>query len=1051
MIPDQIINQINSLPIVKVIESYMKLKDNAGTWEGCCPLHKEKTPSFKVFPKNNNFKCFGCGQQGSAVSFVMSLKSCTYPEAIKEIGARHGIDVPDHPITEKEKAVLDHQESLLVAVSFASHYFRESLKNPANIEVLNYALSRWNAEIIAKFELGFAPDSWNDFYDSAIAAGFKTEILLEASLISESKTRPGEYFSYFRNRLMFPIHNAHGKVVGFTGRALKDEKPKYFNSRATPLYDKSALCYGIAFAAGAIRQAAQAYLVEGNADVIRLHEIGIANTVAISSTSFTRDQLLSLKELCGSITIIPDTDPAGIKSLDRTAKMILSEGMACNVMILPHQDEKVDADSYFKIIEGFKTYEAQIAQDYIIYKTLEWSNLPKTATNIKRAIDDISDMIVKLDPEFHPLYIDQVSRLIKPKKAWTDRIGALTKEIPLVLKIDESSKIPSHVSLVDWEKYGFYAEKNCYFFSTARGIQRGCNFTLEPLFHIESVTDAKRIFRITNEFGITRVIDLAQKDLISLGRFKECIESLGNFLWEMADTELNKLKRYLYQETATAEEIKQLGWHPDGFYSWGNGIFNDAFTKIDTNGLVSHKDKNYWLPAFSAIYAGEKNLYVAERQFVHSDKNDISLHDYTQRLISVFGDNASIALCFYFSSLFRDQIVRRFHFFPILNLFGPKGAGKTELAVSIMSFFGKLGKGPNINNTSKAALADHVSQLSNACTHIDEYKNTVEFDKIEFLKGLWDGTGRTRMNMDKDKKKETTAVDCAVILSGQEMPTADIALYSRLIYLTFNTYEYDDNAKKRFNELKEIEGRGNTHITNQILGSRNTFKANFDASYEKVSRDMNAALQNEVIEDRIFRNWLIPLATFHAIREDIVVPFTYAQLVKLSCQQILIQNKEIKSSNEVSTFWDILVFLAADGVISDKVDFEIQKLGEIKTEEMKVARQFPRPTNVIFVQMSRIFQLYRKHGKMASEKILPLDSITYYLRADRRYIGMKTKRFRFIDTSMGPGGEWKTKSERAFCFLYDPLKIHLNTENSSEDSSIGTGDPSEDEKLESLF
>jgi uncharacterized protein YjhX (UPF0386 family) len=536
-----------------------------------------------------------------------------------------------------------------------------------------------------------------------------------------------------------------------------------------------------------------------------------------------------------------------------------------------------------------------------------------------------------------------------------------------------------------------------------------------------------------------------------MGRFKEAIESLGNFLWEMSDTELNKLKRYLYQETKSCLEVTQLGWHKNGFYSWGNGIFNGTFTSVDENGIASHDGKNYYLPAFSQIWAGEVNLYVSERQFVHRDGNTITLKDYSQRLISVFDKNASIALCFYFASLFRDIIIRKFNFFPILNLFGPKGAGKTELAVSIMSFFGKFGKGPNINNTSKAALADHVSQLCNACAHIDEYKNSIDFDKIEFLKGMWDGTGRTRMNMEKDKKKETTAVDCAVILSGQEMPTADIALFSRLVYLTFTKYEYTDEEKIAFNELKDIEQLGNTHITNQILALRKLFTQNFNDSLETVAKDLADSIGKMVIEDRIFKNWLVILATFHAIKNHIDVSFTYGELIALAATQILVQNKETKKGNEVSIFWEMVHYLAADGFIHDGIDFKVTRLKTLKTDRRE--GDLPQETNILFIQMSRIFYLYKKHGRASGENILPLGSIQYYLENDKRYLGKTRVRFKFLDTTLSPTGEWKSKAEQAFCFNYDDLDVSLDENTTDEDDETSTpinppaAKPKPDEKL----
>ena len=1036
MIPQSTIDQLISIPIVDVIGKYAKLKKNGTTWEACCPFHDEKTPSFKIFQKTNTYKCFGCGAGGNSIAFIMAKEGISFPEACRSLASGHGISLQEEEQSSEQKAAQHHAESLYIVNSLAGSYFTAQLNDPANKPALDYALSRWTEETIQQFEIGFAPSKNDGLISFARQSGIKMEILQEAGLIKESENKAGQLYDFFRGRLIIPIHNKYGRINGFTARAMtEDQKAKYLNTPETAIYHKGKTLFGLNWANNAIKEKGSAYLVEGNADVIRLHQIGIHETVGSSGTALTRDQIQEIKKLCNSITIIGDTDQAGIKAAEKSARLIIGEGMNCNLIRLPAGDTKADPDSFFTDEAQFKDFAKVNTKDFIVDLANSWSKKSDNPDNKLRAIAEICSLIVKLNRDSHQLYIDQVSKLIKSKKALQDKLKELIKlETPEVKKEDKFDTIPEHVSFSDWQKYGFYEDKHCYYFRTQKGVERGCNFTLVPLFHIESVNNSKRIFRITNEYGITRVIELPINALISMGRFKEAIESLGNFLWEMSDTELNKLKRYLYQETKSCLEVTQLGWHKNGFYAWGNGIFNGSFKAVDENGIVPHEDKNYYLPAFSQIWAGEVSLYVSERQFVHRDGNTITLKDYSSRLIQVFDKNASIALCFYFASLFRDIIIRKFNFFPILNLFGPKGAGKTELAVSIMSFFGKFGKGPNINNTSKAALADHVSQLCNACAHIDEYKNSIDFDKIEFLKGMWDGTGRTRMNMEKDKKKETTAVDCAVILSGQEMPTADIALFSRLVYLTFTKYEYTDEEKIAFNELKDIEQLGNTHITNQILSHRNLFIKNFNTSFDIVGKDLMATIGKMVIEDRIFKNWQVILAAFHAIKDHIDVAFTYKELITLAASQLQAQNKETKKGNEVSIFWDMVRYLAADGLIHDGIDFKISRLKELNTDTR--AGELPAESNILFIQTSRIFHLYSKHGRSSGENILPKASIDYYLRNDKRYLGKTKVRFRFLDTTLGPGGEWKTKPEPAYCFYYDELDVSLD-ENTTEET---TGD-----------
>jgi hypothetical protein len=354
----------------------------------------------------------------------------------------------------------------------------------------------------------------------------------------------------------------------------------------------------------------------------------------------------------------------------------------------------------------------------------------------------------------------------------------------------------------------------------------------------------------------------------------------------------------------------------------------------------------------------------------------------------------------------------------------------------MMHFFGKEGKGPNMNNTTKAALADHVAQRSNAFVHIDEYKNSVDYEKIEFLKGLWDGTGRTRMNMDKDKKKETTAVDCGVILSGQEMPTADIALFSRLIYLNFYKTEYSDSEKKSFNKLKEIEKKGLTHITHEILSYRSHFIENYNDHYERISTEVNTELVKDIIEDRLFRGWVMILAAYSVLENKVSLPFTHKTLIDNAVRQLRVQQRETRNSNEISTFWNLVQYMYADGLIQENVDFKIDFLESIKTDLCNIV--FDEPKNVIFIQHSRIIPLYRKHGKSYADRILPADSIDYYLRNDKRFLGKKDVAFKAIDPKTGAellkapdpetgkGGGKMRKITKAYAFIYDDLVITLH-------------------------
>ncbi|MFZ4548414.1 MAG: DNA primase, partial [Bacteroidales bacterium] len=703
------------------------------------------------------------------------------------------------------------------------------------------------------------------------------------------------------------------------------------------------------------------------------------------------------------------------------------------------KQEKSDPDSFFINETQFDFFVKANLKDYILWKVTE--HIPKAQSpDLKsRIIESFAALVSLLPTSSHEVYIEQLSKLIKPKKAWQDALrSSNTEKAPVK---EEGWKIPSNVLLTDFEKYGFYKDENCYYFKTKQGVVRGTNFVMDPLFHISSVLNAKRLYRITNEFGFSQVIELLQKDLIGLSSFRLRVESLGNFLFEASETELNKLKRYLYEKTDSCFEITQLGWQEQGFWAWCNGIFRLSFTQSDANGIVKFRNENFYLPASSTVYQGEDSLFVSERHF-RFNEGVVSLHDYTIQLMLVFGNNAMVGICFYMATLFRDHIFKLFGFFPILNLFGPKGAGKTELAISLLQFFGNHSKGLNLTNTTRPALADHVGMFSNAFCHIDEYKNNVEFEKIEYLKGLWDGTGRTRKNMEQNKRNETSNVDCSIILSGQEMPTADIALFSRLVFLSFTKVEYSDSEKQGFNKLKEIEKTGLTHITHEILSFRDEFIAIFLENYQEASKKLTALLDKTIIEDRIFRNWIILIASYRTLMHRIKLPFTDAALLETAHALILGQNQETKKSNELSIFWSIIEFLANDGLIREEVDYRIDCVDRLKTDTMDSFWQLPK--NILYINHSRIFQLYRVHGNKSKENILPLKTLEYYLQHCKEYMGRKQSvafkvedNGRIVEDTETIDGKQlqKRKVTTAMAFDYDLLGINL-TSNKNYISNI---------------
>ncbi|RFC53532.1 DNA primase [Brumimicrobium aurantiacum] len=371
-IPSHIIDEImNTARIEEVIGEYVQLKKSGSNYKGMSPFTEEKTPSFMVSPAKQIFKCFSTGKGGTAVSFLMELEQFSYPEALRWLADRYNIQLPEEkPLTPEEQQKLSERESLQIINTFARDFFANSIKNSTegkNIGLSYFKERGFTEATIDKFQLGYCPRSEKSFTETAIEKGYKQEYLEQLGL---TKTKNDRRFDFFSGRVMFPIHSVSGKVLGFGGRTLQTDKKvaKYFNSPESVLYDKSSVLYGINFAKNEIIKQDNCFLVEGYTDVISMSQSGVENVVSSSGTSLTKGQIKLIQRYTQNITVLYDSDPAGIKASFRGIDLLLEEGMTVKVCLFP---EGEDPDSFAKSVgtDELKKYLADNQKDFVGFKT----------------------------------------------------------------------------------------------------------------------------------------------------------------------------------------------------------------------------------------------------------------------------------------------------------------------------------------------------------------------------------------------------------------------------------------------------------------------------------------------------------------------------------------------------------------------------------------------------------------------------------------------------------------------------------------------------------
>ena len=359
--------------IVEVVSDYITLKRAGANFQACCPFHNEKTPSFVVSPSKGLFKCFGCGKAGNAVTFVMEHESISYPEALKVVAKKYGIEIREKEMTEEDIRRNDNRESMFALNSWVADYFvRYMAEDEAEgipVGRSYFSSSRSFSEAtIRKFGLGMCPSKGDKMTTDALKAGYKEEFLVATGLTLKRES-DGRLYDRFRERVMFPIHNISGRIVGFGGRTMRTDKSvaKYQNSPESEIYNKSRELYGLYFAKKAVQQADYAIMVAGYTDVISMHQAGVENVVASSGTSLTIDQIRLIRRFTNNLTIIYDSDAAGIKASLRGIDLVLHEGMNVRVVLLPEGD---DPDSFARAHSAAEVQEyiAKNAENFITFK-----------------------------------------------------------------------------------------------------------------------------------------------------------------------------------------------------------------------------------------------------------------------------------------------------------------------------------------------------------------------------------------------------------------------------------------------------------------------------------------------------------------------------------------------------------------------------------------------------------------------------------------------------------------------------------------------------------
>lgn len=553
--------------------------------------------------------------------------------------------------------------------------------------------------------------------------------------------------------------------------------------------------------------------------------------------------------------------------------------------------------------------------------------------------------------------------------------------------------------------YGIYERDNKYFIAadiTGTGWAVS-NFVIKPIIFIEGQKESIRLVEITNERGIARIMDINSRNFVELGPFKQVVEARGNYRFDGKPEHFGKVKAKVYDDMRSAFPIYTLGQHREGFFTFANGLVDEGkFHPVDEYGLVTHGDTKYYLPAFSRIRDHVKsddvdNDYQDEQYYVYTTgEPPITFRDWTELMVQVHGHNAITGILYLCSCFIREKIFERLdNMFPHLNFFGLPGSGKNQLAASLTAVFGKYRPPVHIINATDAAFFRRIAQVRNGLAWYDEYSNNADHKRVEALKQFADGTGRSRATVDNPNRTISSQVNAGCILSGQQQPTADVALFTRCISLSFSNTEFSLHSKDLHARLKKIEQEGRLTAFAAMLhqlrpGMLESFALEFEATYTRFQE----LIQGSPVMDRIVRSYTAMLTTYRLLKDRLQFAFDEAQVEKVLVQSILTQRESVYQENEVSIFWRMVEFFLANGEIEHGADIIVEESAcetyDLDWKGSKESKDYRPARRLVYLYLARVHPLYlERHQRQRNVKGLDVEALKYYLKANGAWEGFK--------------------------------------------------------------
>lgn len=1003
--------------IEDVIGDFVKLKKSGSSWKGKSPFTNEKTPSFYVVPSKSLFKDFSSGKGGGVIQFLMEQNK-TFPEAIEYLADKYNIELEYEETSVATEEIRDKKKEMFQVADWTAKQYHEYLQKTRPDWVVKelYSNRRITVDSVIQWKIGFAPHEddfeWKFITSQLIEKG-QYEPACDLGLI---KSKNGNNYDGYRNRVIIPIQDPSGRVIGFGGRKQEDgkkENPKYINTSDCLIYNKSEVLFGLNYARNEMARSKKAILVEGYWDVIKLHQAGINTAVASCGTSFTLEQAKLIKRYTnsGQVIVFFDGDDAGRKKAFDTANVLTKVGLDPHVVLFPIDGDPDDLVTLYPNtiehrIEKLKQKAPWAMCNYLLEGLVD----PGEITN---AINQVADSLALIESEhLRDGYVRKIAKDFRQKHAILNKLvqhsrkrieqdlAAKTKKIPKLV-LNASDVDPDAEK--DLENYGFFLKGNQYFslIKTKEKWEHSAfsNFQMRVLYHIKSKNNPIRVVQLTNVDNLTQMVEVPTQDLSTLGRFIELIERHGNYVFWGTKDQYTQLKLKYFAVEEPAKSIEVLGWNKGGFYAYGNCLVADGGVfKPDYYGVIRYQDQAYYLPSSNNSNLEDDTAYLDERKFNYKD-SEVRFDQWSDLFCKVYGNPGQMGLLYILCCLFSDVVFDTMKGFPIPFLYGQPGSGKGALIKSLQCLFGTpqdpikiLGK-----STGKAQQAV-LAQWVNSMLLFEEWPQRPTEDQIEFVKGLWDRYGYKRKTRDYSFRTDNVPVTSGAMLTGNNYPSQNDPMLTRFIVLEINKANRSADAKELFRLLEAMEESSITPIVSEIIKHRKRVVKEYRTMFFEAEKQTSELLQKVGVDESRMINNVAALIAMHKVFSDVFkMPFSEKQVLEYAVLAMKKQQEKRKTGNSVAHFWDCIAYL-------------------LRNRKIKNGREIIVDGDKVYLQLKNIFGEYSQaHRIIFNETGLDFAAIRDKLTLENYKAFVKK-----IATHRFP------KGKNTSCFLFNANEIDID-------------------------